>query len=56
MKLIVQIVLNYFNVILISIGAMELLAYLYKLISVNQSWITITTWHTVKRKAVICRD
>lgn len=28
-------------------------AHLYRLRSVNQSWTTITTWQTVKRKAAI---
>lgn len=30
--------------------------HLYRLRSVNQSWTTITTWHTVKRKAAIWSD
>lgn len=30
--------------------------HLYKLRSVNQSWTTITTWQTVKRKAAIWSD
>lgn len=39
-----------------SAGSPPTVPHLYRLRSVNQSWTTITTWQTVKRKAAIWSD